>query len=259
MDINGEKHVSRLSKTRPTIDAQAPINRTLDADFWLQFSDDPNPSNRQKMVYVTIDDVSRVGPSTFNAIAVCDVLGVSYSLVNFHFGSRDELLAEAAAIVYQRHITDLWKIIKAAKKTPEDRLRAWMEGTIDSFNRMGGWGSVVNYPTASLQITELVNNRYGTLMTDLTEINMARLYTLVSDVKKKKISDTVYEIGELPRENLLKDVAMVSLAASVGYSTLGVAVWSSGRHLPTKVEIEGASDLEKLVIASHIKRIIKSI
>jgi hypothetical protein len=134
-----------------------------------------------------------------------------------------------------------------------------MEGTIDSFNRMGGWGSVINYPTASLQITELVNNRYGTLMTDLTEINMARLYTLVNDVKKKKISDTVYEIGELPREALLKDTATVALAASVGYSTLGVAVWSSGRHLPSKGEIEEASELEKMVIASHIKRIIKSI
>jgi hypothetical protein len=215
MNINGEKHVSRLSKTRPTIDAQAPANRTLDADFWLQFSDDPNPTNRQKMVYVAIDDVSRVGPSTFNAIAVCDVLEVSYSLVNFHFGSRDELLAEAAAIVYQRHITGLWKLIKGAKKTPEDRLRAWMEG-----------------------------------------INMARLYTLVSDVKKKKISDTVYEIGELPTEQLLKDSNMVTLAASVGFSTLGVAVWSSGRHLN---QAAGASELEKAVIASHIKRIIKSI
>ena len=259
MDINGEKHVSRLSKTRPTIDAQAPADRKLDADFWLQFSDDPNPANRQKMVYVTIDDVSRVGPATFNAIAVCHVLDVSYSLVNFHFGSRDELLAEAAAIVYQRHIAGLWKTIKAAKETPEDRLRAWMEGTIDSFNRMGGWGSVIIYPTASLEITELVNNRYGTLMTDLAEINMARLYTLVSDVKKKKISDTVYEIGELPRAQLLKDASMVALAASVGYSTLGVAVWSSVHRLSPQDQIVGTSELEKTVIASHIKRIIKSI
>jgi AcrR family transcriptional regulator len=256
MNINGVKHVSRLSKTRPRIEAQAPADRSLDADFWLQFSDDPNPTNRQKMVYVAIDDVSRVGPSTFNAIAVCDVLQVSYSLVNFHFGSRDELLAEAAAIVYQRHITDLWKLIKGAKRTPEDRLRAWMEGTIDSFSRMGGWGSVINYPTASLQINELVNSRYGTLMTDLEEINMARLYTLVSDVKKKKISDTVYEIGELPTEQLLKDSSMGTLAASVGFSTLGVAVWSSGRHLN---QAAGASEVEKAIIASHIKRIIKSI
>lgn len=259
MDINGDKHVSRLSKTRPTIDAQAPADRKLDADFWLQFGDDPNPANRQKMVCVAIDDVSRVGPSTFNAIAVCDVLEVSYSLVNFHFGSRDELLAEAAAIVYQNHITGLWKLIKAAKKTPEDRLRAWMEGTIDSFERMGGWGSVINYPTASLQITELVNNRYGPLMNDLTEINMARLYTLVNDVKKKKLSDTVYEIGELPSENLLKDTATVALAASVGFSTLGVAVWLSGRHVASKAEADGANELEQMVIASHIKRIIKSI
>ena len=248
MDINGKKHISRLSKTRPEIDAQAPVNRSLDANFWLQFSDDPHPTNRQKMVYVTIDDVRRVGPSTFNAIAVCDVLEVSYSLVNFHFGSRDELLAEAAALVYQRHITDLWKLIKAAKKTPEDRLRAWIEGMIDSFSHMGGWGSVINYPTASLQITELVQSRYGPLMTDLTEINMARLHTLVSDVKKKKISDTVYEIGELPRAQLLKDPSMVALVASVGFSTLGVAVWSSGNN-----------EVEKTIIAAHIKRIIKSI
>jgi AcrR family transcriptional regulator len=259
MDINGEKHVSRLSKTRPSIDAQAPLNRTLDADFWLQFSEDPNPANRQKMVYVTIDDVSRVGPSTFNAIAVCDVLEVSYSLVNFHFGSRDELLAEAAALVYQYHITDLWKQVQAAKANPEARLRAWIEATVNSFNRMGGWGSVINYPTASLQITELVQNRYGTLMNDLAELNLARLLSLVMDVKKKKVSSSEYELGNLPRALLLKDPKMVALAASVGFSTLGMAVWSSGRQQDSAKINEDDAALAKTVMASHIKRIIDQI
>lgn len=259
MDINGEKTVSRLSKTRPAVDAQAPADRKLDADFWLQFSDNPNPSNRQKMVYVTIDDVSRVGTSSFNAIAVCDVLEVSYSLVNFHFGSRDELLAEAAGIVYQHHIVGLWKTIKAAKRTPEDRLRAWMEGFIESYKTMGGWGSSLNFPTASLEVTELVTSRYGTLMTDLTEINMARLYSLISDVKKKKVSDTVYEIGELPRAQLLKDHNLVDLTASVGFSTLGVAIWAAGQSLRKEDDARGLSVPEKTIIASHIKRIIKSI
>ena len=259
MDINGEKHVSRLSKTRPSIDAQAPLNRTLDADFWLQFSDDPNPANRQKMVYVTMDDVSRVGTSTFNAIAVCDVLEVSYSLVNFHFGSRDELLAEASALVFQRHITDLWKLVQAGKQNPEARLRTWIEGTVDSYNRMGGWGSVINYPTASLQITELVHNRYGTLMTDLSELNLARLLSLVTDVKKKKVSTTEYELGNLPRAALLKDSKLVALAASIGFSTLGMAVWSSGRPVPTTSGETDEMAVVKMAMASHVKRIIDQI
>ena len=259
MDINGEKHVSRLSKTRPAIDAQAPINRTLDADFWLQFSENPNPANRQKMVYVAIDDVSRVGPSTFNAIAVCDVLEVSYSLVNFHFGSRDELLAEAAALVYQYHITDLWKQVQAAKQTPEARLRAWIEATVFSFNRMGGWGSVINYPTASLQITELVQSRYGTLMKDLQELNLARLLTLVTDVKKKKVSATEFELGNLPQALLEKDQKMVALAASIGFSTLGMAVWSSGRMQEATKGDDETLALAKMAMAAHVKRIIEQI
>jgi AcrR family transcriptional regulator len=248
----------RLAKTRPDIDAQIPVGRVLNEIYWLQFSENPAPTTRLKMIFVTVDDVSRVGPSTFNAIAVCDALDVSYSLVNFHFGSRDELIAEATAFVYRRYVDQLWLRVQDAEQTPRERLRAWIAGTAALFGQMGGWGVIINYPTSSLQITKLVDERYGQLMLDLAELNLARLMILVSDVKKQATTEVSYELGNLPREAILADAGLLELAASVELSTLGLAVWYSGRRLVGEPAAQ-APMLDRAVAEQHIERIINQV
>jgi hypothetical protein len=39
--------------------------------------------------------VAIVGPASFNTAGVCDTLGISYPMVNYYFGNRDGLIAEA--------------------------------------------------------------------------------------------------------------------------------------------------------------------
>ena len=53
----------------------------------------------QGVVAVTIDDVGRVGPTGFNVKYVCEALEIAPSLINHHFGGRDELLAEATELL----------------------------------------------------------------------------------------------------------------------------------------------------------------
>ena len=50
--------------------------------FWLNFGDNPEPSIKQKMIYLTIREVALVGPGSFNTMGVCDTLGVTYPMVN---------------------------------------------------------------------------------------------------------------------------------------------------------------------------------
>jgi hypothetical protein len=95
-------------------------------------------------------------------------------------------------------------------------------------------------------------------MADLAEVNMARLYSLVSDVKKNKVSDVQYEVGNIPRELILKDGKVAALAGSIGYSTLGMAVWSAGRSLPPELVTEQPL-LDAMIMKEHIKRIIAQI
>ena len=49
-----------------------------------------DPAMRDRILAVTIDDIGRVGPTAFNAKYVCEVLDIAPSLINHHFGGRDE-------------------------------------------------------------------------------------------------------------------------------------------------------------------------
>lgn len=251
------KPVSRRAKTRPDVSNQVPADRVLNEAFWLRFGTAPKPKTRQKMLYVAIDDIRRVGPASFNALTLCDVLGVSYSLLNFHFGSRDELVAEALVIVYGALVNDIQTAVVAAKNEPEPRLRAYIEGTTKAFTEVGGWGVLINYPLASREVTELIRLRYGQEMVDLTELNLARLLQLVSDVKNGSVRDVTFEAGNLPADFFVADLDMVALALSVGLSISGLAVWRGGRNPAEAARVGSAMDATVEML--HIDRIIAGI
>jgi AcrR family transcriptional regulator len=255
-NVTASKPISRRAKTRPDVSAQIPSNRVLNEKFWLTFGDNTTPSTRQKMLCVAIDDIRRVGPASFNALKLCDVLDVSYSLLNFHFGSRDELLAEALVIVYGDVVRETWQTVSGAPRNPRDRLRAWVEGTTKAFTHAGGWGVLINYPLASREVTELIRFRYGQEMFDLAELNLARLMQLVSDVQKDNVTEMSPERGELPEGLFVSDLGLVALARSVALSASGLAVWRGGRD---SAEAErGATPLDEIVEKLHIDRIIAS-
>lgn len=237
------------------VDAQVPAARVLDANFWLQFGINPDPSMRDKVLFTTIDDVSRVGAATFNVKLVCEALDVSYSLINHHFGSRDELLAEATVIAYAMYVEELWQNVSLAERTPEARLESWIRASIAWTQRMSGWGAVLNYPTASLDVTEFVTEKYGTEMTQWGELNLARLFVLVRDVRLGKVSDTPLVRGHIPKAQMLTDLREQQVMASIGWSILGVSVWHAGRHLPTSniSEINGVYDN---LVDYHVARLI---
>lgn len=237
------------------VDAQVPPDRVLDAHFWLQFGTDPDPSMRDKILFVTLDDVSRVGPATFNVKLVCETLDVSYSLINHHFGSRDELLAEATLLAYAMYVEELWQQAQQAERTPEARLEAWIRASIAWSQRMSGWGAILNYPTAALDVTEFVRERSGDAMREWGILNLARLFTLVSDVRRGSVTPGP-ELGNIDNSSLLNDREMTELTSSIGWSILGVSVWHAGRHLPTG-DIPELAPLDSSLVDSHIESLIR--
>jgi AcrR family transcriptional regulator len=237
---------------------QVDKNRILDPAFWRLFGLNDEPTMREKIIALTIDDIGRVGPTTFNAKEVCEVLEVTPSLINHHFGGRDELIAEATFMCYRNYVSLLWKSVEEAPKTPRDRLRAWIETQIYWSTTMRGWGPILNYPTSSLEITKLIEERFQSEMTKHAELNMARLIVLVGDVRRNKISNADFQLGKIPKLKLIRDVSVAALAASIGWSTLGISVWNAGRHLPTG-EIDEIKALEKVIMKSHIDRLIDQI
>jgi AcrR family transcriptional regulator len=252
-----KKAVSRHSKLVPVLDPQTPPDRVLDESFWLRFGTNPEPTTREKMMFVTADDVARIGPTSFNALTMCEAVGVSDGLLNFHFGSRNELLAETLVWVYTRFIAGVAEAVNSAGLNPEERLRTWITAVNKGFVVMGGWGVLVNYPVASREVAYLAEHQHGRDFVDQAQLNVALLQHLISDYKKKKVTEFTIELGKIPKTYFIKNPALTSLTVSIALSTSGLAVWQGGRS-QGQANLEG-SRLDRMVTKAHIDRMIKSI
>jgi AcrR family transcriptional regulator len=216
---------------------------------WLHFGEDPDPPNRTKLLLLTMREVALVGPATFNTMGVCDALGISYPMVNYYFGNRDGLIAEAGHLTYLRYVQKLWDGVEAAPRTPEERLLAWMHAHLRLNVEIRGWGAVLNYPRFSATIEEILDERFGAEHRRHFELNMARLTRLILDVREGSVSDFPFGVDDFPREEMLAQDEVVKVAATISWATLGLAVWRSGRHTPSKGIPELEQQGEKFVAA----------
>jgi len=230
----------------------------LTDDYWLRLGVDPQPSMRLKILYVTFEEVAKSGPGSFNVASVCDRLGVTYPMINHYFGGRDSLIAEAAHMIYLRYGDKLWAAVSAAPKNPRDRLAAWILAQIRETAELGGWGSILNYPISAKDVSEEIRRKFGDLMNQGFELNLARLSTLILDVRRGVISEPNYALGKVPKVDLFADPELRALVPTVAWSTLGASVWISGQHLPSSSLPEIAPVLQSLV-DNHIQKVIELI
>ena len=223
--------------------------------FWLNFGDNPEPSIKQKMIYLTIREVAVVGPGSFNTMGVCDTLDVTYPMVNHYFGNRDGLLAEAGFVTYKLYIDRIWESVQAAKVDPEARLRAWMEAQVRLNTEISGWGAILNYSPFSQTVFQIMEEKFGESRKQLFELNISRLAQLIKDYRDNRLTQFDFDVDNYPRAEFLQDQELVELTSTIAFSTLGLAVWKSGGHAPS----QGITDLKKIadpLAEAHIKNML---
>jgi AcrR family transcriptional regulator len=206
---------------------------------------------------LAIDEIAKVGPNDFNSYSICDRINVTYPMVNHYFGGRNGLVAEAALVVYRRYISRLHDGVRRANVTPEDRLRAWITGQIRWTVDMRGWGAVLNYPDSCQQSSRLLRELHGEEMRELFEYNVAVLIHLLNEVKTGSVSPWPDTLTDDFRNQGTRDVELMTLAASISWSTLGIAVWSSGQHVPS----EAVAEIDQYgtdMVRAHVDRMVDS-
>lgn len=228
----------------------------LTDDYWMTWGDEPQPHMRQKIIFLTLEEVAKVGPGAFSVSSVCDRLGITYPMVNHYFGGRDQLLAEGAFLAYIRYINSLWEAVERAPQDPEARLSAWMGQQIGWTRQMSGWGALLNFPVASLNVSEIMDRNFQADMQRHFEWNLAGLSVLVSDVVSGVVTEERPDLENIDRGSLLANSELVHLTSSVAFSTLGASVWNAGQHLPS-AKIESAVEMAPELVERHIKRVIR--
>jgi AcrR family transcriptional regulator len=227
-------------------------------EYWLEFGDDPDPKVREKLLYLAIDEIARVGPNDFNSYSICDRINVTYPMVNHYFGGRNGLVAEAALVVYRRYIARLHAGVRAAPTNPDDRFRAWVWGQIRWTVDMRGWGAVLNYPDSCQESSRILRETHGSEMRELFEYNMAVLIRLIADVRSGSAAPWPEDFTPEFRAFAARDPEMMALGASIAWSTLGISVWSSGQHVPSSSVAEIDVRRDGLMTA-HVERLLASV
>jgi AcrR family transcriptional regulator len=233
-------------------------DKALNDSHWLRFGADPQPPMRLKILYVTFDEVAKSGPTSFNVSSVCDRLGITYPMVNHYFGGRDALIAEAAHMMYLRYVDNLWAAVQRAPRNPKDRLAAWILAEIKETEEMGGWGAVLNYPLAAKDVSYIVRKSFGDVTNQGFELNLARLSSLIKDVRRGEVSNPSWTMGTIPRMELFMDPELRALVPTVSWAALGVSVWVAGQHLPSR-SIPEITPITHQLIENHIAMMIELI
>ena len=191
--------------------------------------------NRQKQVAYNagkaaildraVELVHEVGPAAVHPNEICQELGLSKSLVNFHFQGRDGLLAEAIAIGYERYVDVLAAAVAAANDDPIARLEAWIDAQVAWTTAHVGLAAALNFPAEASSISSGYDELVQQQMEEQFTRNMALLRDLVIAAR------AVLRAGQPPAADEERDVWMD--ISAVGWMTLGMSVFSAGAHMPS--------------------------
>lgn len=225
------------------------------SDFWTERGLEEDPSSRERMLALAIDELAVVGPASFNATVICDRLGFTYPMVNHYFGNRDGLIAEATFTAYVNYVESLKAAAMAVSSGPRDQMAAWIYAQLDWSRRNSGIAVVLNYPASSLEVTALLEQRFASQMRRYFEYNMAVLMTLIRGVQKERMLPLDFTVDTYDREGFLADSREMTLAASIGLSALGAAIWYGGSHAPSSGVAEVGAHMDA-TLAGHVEELI---
>jgi AcrR family transcriptional regulator len=227
----------------------------LDDAFWLSVCGTPDPSTREKFLRLTIHEFARLGPARFSHARIARRLGVTVAMVNHYFASRAGLIAEATFTVYSDYVAAMGDAVARAERTPEARLRAWIETQIEYAVSVPGWSLVLNYPQVALENAVEFESDFRSRMTAFFNLNISRLAQLILDVQRGEVFAEDLTLENVDVSKYLADRELVALGTSISMATLGAAVWATGSHAPSAESAE-AKAMGDFALASHVDRLI---
>lgn len=183
----------------------------------------PSRGGRDALVEAVLAELSVKGPANIYPNDISTGLGLSKSLVNFHFGNRDGLVAEAMAVGYERYVDHLWSAALAAGSDPVSRLLAWIDAQLEWTVANVGLAAALNFPHEAAALDGVTNPDVADRLSATGRRNLTNLSILVRDAILKLKGPK----AKVDQVRLYLDLGVI------GWMTLGMSVFTAGRHLPT--------------------------
>jgi AcrR family transcriptional regulator len=217
-------------------------------------------STRDLIILASIDQMTETGPVDFNSGTVCDMLNLKHPMINYYFGSRDGLIAEASIWAYRSWSDKVMTATRNAPKNAEKRLRAYLEASLEWAESMQAVTVLSQYPVLSKAVKNLIDDSYSLELQSDFEYHIVFLATLIIEMRSGKNSDLDFDKTNYPKvKYFLSHPRELLDASSVAWASHGIMMWRSGSHIPTdKLRKDFTTKVsEDLAMKIHIDNIIE--
>jgi AcrR family transcriptional regulator len=236
----------------------------LDKSFWAIYGLTGQSETKDKLVALAMSEISRRGILDVNARSLCDLLDVDYSLVTYHFGSFDGLLAEVFVKAHDIWIGCMQKALIQEYSSPEERFRAVIKAQVQRAETYGSVIGLAHLPHVSENVEHILDEKFPERLANAIAYAVAVSAILINDLRSGQLSPFNLEISELEvalLEGELKDV--MPTAARLQWALVGPTLWMTGsggghRDISEKdeqIQIAALVDayIDKLVISLKIE------
>jgi AcrR family transcriptional regulator len=169
------------------------------------------------------------GPRAVVLADICEELDLSPALVNYHFGGRDRLLAEAVVHEHAKLVEGMNAVTFAVTSSAEDQFRARFRYRFDWTTAHPGIDSMLNYTHVLDPVGEILNQEFEARVSEITIADMGGLSATVAALYHGHPIN-----HELTADDPLYRPEFADLTAFVALSALGAATFLTGNHPGSK-------------------------
>ena len=165
------------------------------------------------------------GPRAVVLADICEELDLSPALVNYHFGGRDRLLAEAVVHEHAKLVEGMNAATFAVTSSAEDQFRARYRYRFDWTTAHPGIDSMLNYTHVLDPVGEILTQEFEARVSEITISDMGGLSATVAALYHGHPIN-----HELTADDPLYRPEFADLTAFVALSALGAATFLTGNH-----------------------------
>ena len=180
---------------------------------------------RQALLDVVGAQLAIRGPRAVVLADICEELDLSPALVNYHFGGRDRLLAEAVVHEHAKLVEGMNAATFAVTSSAEDQFRARFRYRFDWTTAHPGIDSMLNYTHVLDPVGEILTQEFEARVSEITISDMGGLSATVAALYHGHPIN-----HELTADDPLYRPEFADLTAFVALSALGAATFLTGNH-----------------------------
>lgn len=187
-------------------------------------------STRNQILEESAKSLSVNGPLKFEVQQICQITGVNPSMIQYYFGSRENLIQEVAITEYEKYVDEMYEISINPNLSPQIKLSNWINNQINWTKNNPGIAMVLNYPNITI---EGENSAKNTNIIDSLKFQSSRnllgLGQIILEIHGENLNlQTDIESYVKQNPDFALNVGMI------GWTAFGLSTWVAGNHLPSR-------------------------